>query len=102
VNDHERSWFRSKTTDYFELFQTPLPEQCLSNQPATGACDHLGLSPAQTRRGDIPVISMSGESQPHETQAADTSGSVHFLWKPFNTREMLDVLEKALATNTPK
>jgi FixJ family two-component response regulator len=51
---------------------------------------------------DIPIIFMSGESQPHETQAADTSGSVHFLWKPFNTREMLDVLEKALATQARK
>ncbi|PIT81438.1 response regulator transcription factor [Limnohabitans sp. 15K] len=51
---------------------------------------------------DIPVIFMSGESQPHETQAAGNSGAVHFLWKPFNTREMLDVLEKSLAANTPK
>ena len=51
---------------------------------------------------DIPVIFMDGEGHPHEMQAADASGAVHFLWKPFNTREMLDVLEKALAPVAPK
>ncbi len=45
---------------------------------------------------DMPVIFMSGESQPHETQAASQSGAVHFLWKPFNTREMLAVIDKFL------
>lgn len=48
---------------------------------------------------DIPVIFMSGESQPHETQLANNSGAVHFLWKPFNTQEMLEVLEKALSAS---
>jgi FixJ family two-component response regulator len=50
----------------------------------------------------IPIIFMSGESQPHETQSAITSGAAHFLWKPFDMREMLDVLEKALAVEAPK
>lgn len=45
---------------------------------------------------DIPVIFMSGESQPHETQAANDSGAVHFLWKPFNTQEMLAVIDRVL------
>lgn len=46
---------------------------------------------------EMPVIYMSGESQPHETLAAQQSGAVHFLWKPFSTREMLSVIEGALA-----
>ncbi|WP_158270149.1 response regulator transcription factor [Limnohabitans sp. T6-20] len=45
---------------------------------------------------DIPVIFMSGESQAHETQAANSLGAVHFLWKPFNTQEMLTVIDKVL------
>ncbi len=45
---------------------------------------------------DIPVIFMSGESQAHETQTANSLGAVHFLWKPFNTREMLTVIDSAL------
>lgn len=45
---------------------------------------------------NMPVIYMSGESQPHETLAAQQSGAVHFLWKPFSTREMLSVIEEAL------
>ena len=48
----------------------------------------------------MPVIFMSGESQPHETQAAQDSGAVHFLWKPFNTREMLAVIDRVLS-DTP-
>ena len=56
---------------------------------------------AQIKRlgNSIPVIFMSGESQPHETEAADNAGAVHFLWKPFNTKEMLSVVEKALAAS---
>jgi FixJ family two-component response regulator len=46
---------------------------------------------------DIPVIFMSGESQPHETQAASNSGAMHFLWKPFNTRDMLAVIDQVLS-----
>ena len=45
---------------------------------------------------DLPVVFMSGESQAHETQAANNLGAVHFLWKPFNTQEMLTVIDKAL------
>ncbi len=45
---------------------------------------------------DIPVIFMSGESQAHETQAANSLGAVHFLWKPFNTQEMLTVIDQTL------
>lgn len=44
----------------------------------------------------MPVIFMSGESQPHEIQAVNNSGAVHFLWKPFNTQEMLRVVAEAL------
>jgi FixJ family two-component response regulator len=50
---------------------------------------------------DIPVIFMSGESQPHETQAASNSGAVHFLWKPFNTRDMLAVIDQVLSEAPP-
>ncbi len=50
----------------------------------------------KTLGNDIPVIFMSGESQAHETQAAANLGAVHFLWKPFNTLEMLGMIDKAL------
>ncbi len=43
---------------------------------------------------DIPVIFMSGESLPYETQAAKRSDAVAFLTKPFDTRQLLDALEK--------
>lgn len=46
----------------------------------------------------MPVIFMSGESQPHETLAANNSGALHFLWKPFNTREMLRVIDEVLGS----
>jgi FixJ family two-component response regulator len=49
----------------------------------------------------IPVIFMTGESQPHEIQAAATSGAVHFLWKPFDMHEMLSLLEKSMAVVGP-
>ena len=48
-------------------------------------------------RGDqIPVIFMSGESLPHETQAAQNSDAVAFLWKPFRTQQMLAAIEQAI------
>lgn len=42
-----------------------------------------------------PVIFMSGECQPHETTAVQSSEPVAFLWKPFNTQQLLQALEKA-------
>jgi len=44
----------------------------------------------------MPVIFMSGESQPHEIQAVQNSGAAHLLWKPFNTTDMLSVIAQAL------
>lgn len=46
---------------------------------------------------DMPVIFMSGDSQPHETEAARQLGAVHFLWKPFSTQKMLEVIDKFLS-----
>jgi FixJ family two-component response regulator len=49
------------------------------------------------QRGDeIPVIFMSGESLPHETQAAQESDAIAFLWKPFRTQQMLTAIEQAI------
>ena len=57
----------------------------------------LELHAQMTAAGNtMPVIFMSGESQPHEIQAVKNSGAVHFLWKPFNTQEMLRVIGQAL------
>lgn len=42
-----------------------------------------------------PVIFMSGECQPHETTAVQASEPVAFLWKPFNTQQLLQAIEKA-------
>lgn len=57
----------------------------------------LELHAQMTASGNtMPVIFMSGESQPHEIQAVKNSGAVHFLWKPFNTQEMLRVIGQAL------
>ncbi len=50
------------------------------------------------RGDDIPVIFMSGESLPHETQAAESSDAVAFLWKPFRTRQLLTAIEQAVQT----
>lgn len=40
-----------------------------------------------------PVIFMSGECQPHETTAAQASAPIAFLWKPFNTQQLLQAIQ---------
>jgi len=51
-------------------------------------------------RGEtIPVVFMSGESQPHEIEAAAAAGAVQFLWKPFNTQQLLDAIASGLKLN---
>lgn len=44
----------------------------------------------------LPVIFMSGECQPHETVAAQSSAPVDFLWKPFTTQQLLQAIERGL------
>ncbi|MGV0960193.1 MAG: response regulator [Limnohabitans sp.] len=44
----------------------------------------------------LPVIFMSGECQPHETAAAQSSRAVDFLWKPFSTQQLLQAIERGL------
>ena len=44
----------------------------------------------------LPVIFMSGECQPHEITAAQSSTAVDFLWKPFNTQQLLQAIELGL------
>lgn len=57
----------------------------------------LELHAKLRERGDpIPVIFMSGESQAHETEAASAAGAIHFLWKPFSTRQLLETIAKGL------
>ncbi len=45
---------------------------------------------------DIPVIFMSGESLPHETEAAQQSNAIAFLWKPFRTEALLNAIAQGL------
>lgn len=45
---------------------------------------------------DIPLIFMSGESLPHETDAAQQSNAIAFLWKPFRTEALLNAIAKGL------
>lgn len=45
---------------------------------------------------NFPVIFMSGECQPHETTAAQSSSAVDFLWKPFSTQQLLQAIERGL------
>ena len=42
-----------------------------------------------------PVIFMSGECQPHESAAVQAHEPIAFLWKPFNTQQLLEAIEKA-------
>lgn len=42
------------------------------------------------------VIFMSGESQPHEIAAANSSVPVDFLWKPFSTQQLLQAIDKGI------
>lgn len=46
---------------------------------------------------DIPVIFMSGESLPHETEAAQQSNAIAFLWKPFRTEALLNAIAQGLS-----
>lgn len=58
----------------------------------------IELQARLTQTGDaIPVIFMSGESLPHEQQAAKDSNAVGFLWKPFRTEALLKAIEEGLA-----
>jgi FixJ family two-component response regulator len=50
------------------------------------------------RRDEIPVIFMSGESLPHETQAVENSDAIAFLWKPFRTQQLLTAIQLAVQT----
>ena len=45
---------------------------------------------------DIPVIFMSGESLPHETDAAQQSNAIALLWKPFRTEALLNAIATGL------
>jgi len=45
----------------------------------------------------IPIIFISGECQPHEMAAIQAAGCVEFLWKPFNTDQLLSAIDKAFA-----
>jgi len=43
-----------------------------------------------------PVIFMSGECQPHESTAVQASSPIAFLWKPFNTQQLLQAIEEGM------
>lgn len=45
---------------------------------------------------EIPVIFMSGESLPHETEAAQRSNAIAILWKPFRTETLLQAIAEGL------
>jgi FixJ family two-component response regulator len=55
----------------------------------------------KARGDDIPVIYMSGECLPHETEAAQNSDAITFLWKPFRTQELLNAIRSAVNTPEP-
>ncbi|PUE34378.1 response regulator transcription factor [Limnohabitans sp. Jir72] len=48
----------------------------------------------EAKNQKFPVIFMSGECQAHETTAAQASDPIAFLWKPFNTQQLLDAIQK--------
>ncbi|MEY4712037.1 MAG: hypothetical protein RIS88_1487 [Pseudomonadota bacterium] len=50
----------------------------------------------QARGQRIPVIFMSGQSQPQEIVQSFRQGALHFLLKPFSTADLLTVLQEAL------
>lgn len=43
-----------------------------------------------------PVIFMSGECQPHETTAVQAFEPIAFLWKPFNTQQLLQAIQEGV------
>lgn len=47
----------------------------------------------------LPVIFISGESLPSETESPQARQAVAFLWKPFKLDQLRQALEKALAPN---
>jgi two-component system response regulator FixJ len=46
-----------------------------------------------------PIIFISGECQPHEMEAIQAAGWVEFLWKPFNTDQLMSAIDKAFAVH---
>lgn len=58
----------------------------------------IELQAQLVQTGDnIPVIFMSGESLPHETEAAQQSNAIAFLWKPFRTEALLNAIAQGLS-----
>lgn len=81
---------------YLDAAPTTAPHVMLLDVRMPGMTG-LALHAKLRERGDpIPVIFMSGESQPHETEAANASGAIHFLWKPFSTRQLLETIALGL------
>lgn len=59
----------------------------------------LQLYTAMRRAGDnLPVIFMSGENLPHETGIGPAPDAIAFLWKPFRTQQLLEAIDKAVAS----
>jgi len=44
----------------------------------------------------VPVVFISGQSQPHEIVESFRQGALHFLLKPFSTADLLNVVQEAL------
>ena len=81
---------------YLEAAPTTAPHVMLLDVRMPGMSG-LELHARLRERGDpIPVIFMSGESQAHETEAASAAGAIHFLWKPFSTRQLLETIAQGL------
>jgi FixJ family two-component response regulator len=52
----------------------------------------------QAKQMAWPVIFMSGECLPHEAPVVQSAGPIGFLWKPFGTQELLQAIERGLAS----
>ena len=58
----------------------------------------IELQALMVKKGDnTPVIFMSGESLPDQTEAAQQSNAVTFICKPFGTETLLNAVSQCLA-----
>ena len=91
--------YRVRCYDSAESFISrydPREVACLIADIRMGGMSGLELHKRLLAQGQkYPVIFMSGECQPHETTAVQASEPVAFLWKPFNTQQLLQAIEKA-------
>ena len=75
----------------------PRPTLVVSDMRMPGISGLELLRQVKSQTDPMPVIFISGESQPQEIIDGMKEGAVEFLWKPFGSHQLLQAIERGLA-----